>query len=84
MLGKREKRKFGERWRGISVGMRRGNRQGWGRRSCDRNSRGWGLNFHRKEEDFVTEGNRGIGEGKWKLREKGEGRESGEGHGETG
>ena len=27
--GKREKRKFGERWRG----MRRGNRQGGGRRS---------------------------------------------------
>ena len=31
--GKREKRKFGERWRGILVGMRRGNRQGGGRRS---------------------------------------------------
>ena len=31
--GKREKRKFGERWRGILVGMRRGNQQGGGRRS---------------------------------------------------
>ena len=52
-----------------------------GRRLCDMNSLGLGLNFRREEEDFVTEGNRGNGEGKRKFREMGEGRESGEGRG---
>ena len=40
-----------------------------------------GRNFRWEEEDFVTEGNRGNGEGKRKLREMGEGRELGEGRG---